>query len=70
MQTIQAKDIEGTTLQIGDTVLYARKSNYSANGTLVKEKITNIYEDNDMPIVTMGKYKSTSPETQLYKLNQ
>ena len=57
-------DIEGVELNIGDTVYYARKTDYKANGEMVKETITKITEYGH---VMMGRYMSTSPQSQLLK---
>ena len=59
----KAKDIEGNEVSVGDTVYYARKRNYTANGELVKLEITNIKGDT----VHMGQYKATKPSTQILK---
>ena len=58
------KDIEGNEINIGDTVYYARKRNYTANGELVKLKVTKIIGDT----VCMGQYKATEPNTQILKV--
>jgi hypothetical protein len=58
------KDIEGTILQIGDVVYYARKRNYTANGELVEATITSIHVNGN---VSLGKWTSTSPDSQLIK---
>jgi len=58
-------DIEGKELTIGDTVYYARKQNYSANGELIKVQITEFYSDGR---VRLGKYTSTEPNKQLLKI--
>ena len=58
-------DIEGKELTIGDTVYYARKQNYSANGELLKLVISHITTDGK---VKMNKYTSTEPNRQLLKI--
>jgi len=58
------KDIEGTKLQVGDVVYYARKRDYHASGELVLTTITKIHENGK---VSMNKYISTDPETQIIK---
>lgn len=58
------KDIEGTILQVGDVVYYARKRNYTANGELVESVITSITTNG---FVKMDKMTSTSPNSQIIK---
>ena len=58
---IEAKDIEGRIIKVGDSVYYARKRGYPENGILEKCLVTSIKEG----VVQMGKYRSTSPEDQI-----
>ena len=60
----KVNDIEGNELNVGDTVYYARKRDYKANGELIKATITSI---NTNGIVLLGSYTSTNPESQLLK---
>ena len=59
-----AKDIEGNIINIGDTVYYARKRDYTANGELLKLEVTQITPNGN---VKMGKYTSTESDTQILK---
>tara|TARA_R110000796_G_scaffold126793_6_gene241797 strand:+ start:590 stop:784 length:195 start_codon:yes stop_codon:yes gene_type:complete len=61
---MRVKDIEGTILEVGDAVYYARKHNYRAKGELVECVITKI-QDNGF--VRMDKFTSTDPSNQLVK---
>ena len=64
-----ATDIEGNVLIVGDQVYYARKRNHTANGELVKCTVTKIKASSwGEPTVSLGKYQSTSPSTQLIKI--
>ncbi|MCK9574646.1 MAG: hypothetical protein WC979_00325 [Candidatus Pacearchaeota archaeon] len=60
------QDIEGVKIEVGDTVYYARKRDYTANGELIKKRVTAV--DKTTGYVEMGKYTSTSPESQLLVL--
>ena len=57
------QDVEGVQIEVGDTVYYARKRDYTANGELIKKIVTAV--DKTTGYVEMGKYTSTSPESQL-----
>lgn len=57
------KDIEGNVIKVGQTVYYARKRDYYANGELIKTVVTAVNEKKNN--VLMGKYISTNPETQI-----
>lgn len=59
------KDIRGTDVFEGDTVYYARKCNYTANGELIKCKVTKIH---DLGGVSMSKYFARSPKSQIIKV--
>jgi len=61
----KAKDIAGNELKVGDEVYYARKRNYKANGELIRVTITKI---NSISSVSMGKYISRDPTSQLIKV--
>jgi hypothetical protein len=44
------KDIAGNELKVGDDVYYARKSDYHANGELVRCKIKHIIDDSQLDL--------------------
>lgn len=61
------KDIEGTLLEVGDAVYYARKNGGRANGVLNRCIIT-LFPSNGH--VQMGRMTSTNPSRQLVKVKQ
>ncbi len=54
-------DIEGQVIEVGNIVYYARKRNHTANGELIKTKVTKI----NAGLVWMGNYTSSDPKTQI-----
>lgn len=61
------KDINGTTIEVGDLVYYARKASYRANGLLVKGFVVK-ENSNSLAIFTEeGTCQSTSPSNQIVK---
>lgn len=63
---MEPKDIEGNVIAVGDEVYYARKRDYTANGQLVKMKVSKIIGDR----VIMGRYMSSESESQIVKVKK
>lgn len=59
-------DIKGNNLVVGDRVVYACKTRYTANGTLLELHITAI--NNIKGTVQMGRYRATKPHKQILKM--
>ena len=67
-------DIFGNNIEVDDEVLYARKTPYEANGTLVHCRVVKI-NDTYLSLIPVGhdandksknQYRSTTPQSQLY----
>jgi hypothetical protein len=60
-------DINGKQIFEGEEVYYARKSGYTANGTLVKTSVVNIKSNTSVSL--KGGFRSTYPSKQLAKVD-